>query len=142
MLVAFGGIWLSVRGHQNPYSPPSGSVLAVVFVLVAINIVWSAVALKRAGTGVSGPAERAKRTWLGLMLAAWILAYAFTAPLYHDRGTPPGLGTVPSQRTPADHRSARRGHRSSTPRLADREHALALAIVAAVAGFGGRSTRG
>ncbi|MGH3396771.1 MAG: hypothetical protein ACRDPO_18980 [Streptosporangiaceae bacterium] len=53
-LVAFGGFWLSVRGHQDPYSGPSGWAVPVAFVFVAINIVWSTVAIRRAGAGVTG----------------------------------------------------------------------------------------
>jgi hypothetical protein len=64
-LVAFGGFWLSVRSHQNPDSAPSGWSLPVAFVLVVIDIAWSAVMLQRAGAGVSGPAQRRKRAWLG-----------------------------------------------------------------------------
>ena len=95
MLVAFGGFWLSVRG-QDPYSAPSGWVLAVAFVLVAINIGWSASAIKRAGTGVSGPAQRAKRTWLGVMLVVWVVAYTVTAPLYHAGASHPVWGLYPA----------------------------------------------
>jgi hypothetical protein len=57
VLVAFGGYWLSVRG-RDPYAAPSGGLVAVIFGLVAINIGWSTWALKRAGAGVSGPAQR------------------------------------------------------------------------------------
>ena len=48
-LVAFGGFWLSVRGHHDPYSGPSGWSVPIAGVLVAINIVWSTVAIRRAG---------------------------------------------------------------------------------------------
>lgn len=95
-LVAFGGFWLSLR-RQNPYTGvPGGWALTVTFVLVAINIGWSAVLVKRSGTGVSGPAQRARRAWLGLMLTAWIVAYAVTAPLYHGGASHPGWGLYPA----------------------------------------------
>ena len=45
-LVAFGGLWLSVRG-QDPYAGPSGWAIALAFALVAVNIGWSAWAIKR-----------------------------------------------------------------------------------------------
>src|SRR5580693_2107368 len=48
VLVVFGGFWLSVRSHQNPYSGPNGWSLPVTVAFVAINIIWSLVALQRA----------------------------------------------------------------------------------------------
>ena len=96
VLVAFGGYWLSVRGHQDPYSAPPGGLLAVIFALVAINIGWSTWALKRAGAGVSGPAQRKRRAWIGLMLVAWVAAYAFTAPLYHASASHPVWALYPA----------------------------------------------
>jgi hypothetical protein len=137
VLVAFGGIWLSVRGHQDPYSAPSGPVLAVVFVLVAVNIGWSAVAIKRAGAGVSGPAQRKKRAWLGVMLVAWIAAYAVTAPLYHAAASHPAWGLYPASAPlliigllAAATAAARRDWPMAGT-------SFAVATVAAAAGFGG-----
>lgn len=96
VLVAFGSIWLSVRG-QHPYTgTPGGWALAVTFTLVAINIGWSAIAIRRAGAGISGPAERRKRAWLAGMLIVWIVAYAVTAPLYHAGPTYPAWGLYPA----------------------------------------------
>jgi hypothetical protein len=63
-LVAFGGCWLSVRGQQ-PYSGPGGWALTVAFVLVSVNIGWTAWVIRRGGSGVRGPAQRAKRAWIG-----------------------------------------------------------------------------
>ena len=136
-LVAFGSIWLSVRGHQDPYSAPSGWVLAVVFVLVAVNIGWSAVAIKRAGAGVSGPAQRTKRAWLGVMLVAWIAAYAFTAPLYHAAASHPIWGLYPASAPLLIIgllAAATAAARHDWPMAGT---SLAIAIVAAAAGFGG-----
>ncbi len=137
VLVAFGGIWLSVRGHRDPYSAPSGWVLAVVSVLVAINAAWSAVAIKRAGAGVSGPAQRRKRAWLGAMLVAWIAAYAFTAPLYHAAASYPVWGLYPASAPLLIIgllAAATAAARHDWPMAGI---CLAVAIVAAAAGFGG-----
>src|SRR5713101_8071755 len=95
VLVAFGGYWRSVRGH-DPYSAPPGGLLAVIFALVAINIGWSTWALKRAGAGVSGPAQRKRRAWIGVMLVAWVAAYAVTAPLYHASASHPVWALYPA----------------------------------------------
>ena len=96
MLVVFGGLWLSVRG-QHPYTGHiSGRAIAVAVVLVAINIGWTARVIERAGTGVSGPAQRKWHAWLGVMAAAWIIGYATTAPLYRAGVSHPVWGLYPA----------------------------------------------
>jgi hypothetical protein len=135
-LVAFGGFWLSVRGHQNPYSGPSGWAVPVAGVLVAINIVWSTVAIRRAGAGVSGPAQRKKQAWLGVMLVAWIAAYAFTVPLYH------GAAHQVWGLYPASAPLMFIGLLGAVTAAARKDRLMAvttsaIAVMAAVAGFGG-----
>ncbi|MGH3402376.1 MAG: hypothetical protein ACRDRJ_07675 [Streptosporangiaceae bacterium] len=135
-LVAFGGFWLSVRGHQIPYSGPSGWAVPVAAVFVATNIVWSTVAIKRAGAGVSGPAQRRKQAWLGAMLVAWIAAYAFTVPLYHGAahqvwGLYPASAPLMFIGLLGALTAAARKDRTMAVTT------LAIAIMAAVAGFGG-----
>ena len=96
MLVVFGGLWLSVRG-QHPYTGHiSGWAIAVAVVLVVINIGWTAWAIGRAGAGVSGPAQRKWQAWTGIMVAAWIIGYAITAPLYHAGVSHPVWGLYPA----------------------------------------------
>ena len=137
VLVAFGGYWLSVRGHQDPYSAPSDGLVAVIFALVAINVGWSTWALKRAGAGVSGPAQRKRRAWIGVMLVAWVAAYAFTVPLYHASASHPVWALYPASAplmivglAGAATSAARRDWPTAGT-------TLAIAIIAAVAGFGG-----
>jgi hypothetical protein len=96
VLVAFGGFWLSVRGSQNPYSGPSGWSVPVAIAFIAANIVWTTLAIRRAGTGVSGPAQRKRNAWIGGMLVLWIVAYAVTAPLYHAGPGVPVWGLYPA----------------------------------------------
>jgi len=95
VLVAFGSFWLSVRG-QHPYSGPTGTSLLAAFPLVAVNIVWTTHALRRAGTGVSGPAQRRRNAWIGIMLVVWIISYAITAPLYHSGASHPTWALYPA----------------------------------------------
>jgi len=137
VLVAFGGYWLSVRGRQDPYSAPPGGLLAVIFALVAINIGWSTWALKRAGAGVSGPAQRKRQAWIGVMLVAWVAAYAVTLPLYHASASHPAWALYPASAplmivglAGAATSAARRDWPTAGT-------TLAIAIIAAVAGFGG-----
>ena len=69
VLVAFGDCWLSVRG-QHPYTGPDGSVLPVVFVLVAINIAWSVSLNVRAGRASTAREASSSRTFPALDSAA------------------------------------------------------------------------
>jgi hypothetical protein len=137
VLVVFGGLWLSARSHQNPYSAPNGWALGITFAFVAINIIWSVAVLQRAGAGVSGPVQRRKRTWIGLMFAAWIAAYAFTAPLYHATAGHPAWGLYPASAP-----LLFIGLLGAVSAAAVRDWRMAgitlgIAIIAAAAGFGG-----
>ena len=95
-LIGYGAMWLSVRG-QHPYTGHiSGWAIAVAVVLVAINIGWTAWVVERAGTGVSGPAQRKWQAWKGIMVVAWIIGYGTTAPLYHAGVSHPVWGLYPA----------------------------------------------
>jgi hypothetical protein len=137
VLAAFGGIWLSVRG-EHPYTGPSGWAIAVAYVLVAIVIGWSASALKRASTGVTGPAQRAKNVGIGVLLVAWVLVYVFQGALYAAGAS----HTIVYGLYPATAPlmivglvgAANAAGREDWPMVGT---TLAVAIVAAVAAFGG-----
>ena len=135
-LVALGGFWLSVRG-QDPYSGPTGASLLVAFVFVAVNIGWSAVAVRRAAVGVSGPAQRKNRAWMGVMLVALVAANVFMAPLCHVGASRLGWGLYPASAplmvvglVGAATAAALRNWPTAGP-------LMAIAIAAAAAGFGG-----
>ena len=136
VLVAFGGYWRSVRGH-DPHAAPPGGLVAVIFALVAINIGWSTWALKRAGAGVSGPAQRKRRAWIGVMLVAWIAAYAFTAPLYHAGASHPIWALYPASAPLMIIGLAGAATAAVRKDWPTSGTTLAIAIVAAAAGFGG-----
>jgi len=135
-LVAFGGYWLSVRG-RNPYSAPNGWLLALIFLLVAINIAWSVGVIMRAGTGVSGPAQRKRRAWFGVMAVAWIVAFGLTAPLYHAAVSHPIWGLYPANAPLLIVGVAGAATAAVCKYWPMAGTALAIAIVAGVAGFGG-----
>ena len=137
VLVVFGGYWLSVRGHQDPYSAPPGGLVAVIFALVAINIGWSTWALKRAGAGVSGPAQRKRQAWIGVMLVVWIAAYAFTVPLYHASASYPVWALYPASAPLMIVGLAAAATSAVRRDWPTAGITLAIAIIAAVAGFGG-----
>ncbi len=136
VLVAFGGLWLSVRG-QDPYTGPSGWAIAVAFALAAINIGWSAWAIKRAGVGVSGPAQRKRQAWIGVMLVAWVAAYAFTGPLFHLEASHPVWELYPANAPLLIVGLAGAATAAASTYWPMAGGCLAVAIVAAAAGFGG-----
>ena len=135
-IVACGSIWLSVR-NQHPYTGPTAPAVVVAFIPVVINIIWTSIALKRAGAGVRGPAQRTMRVWLALMLAVWILAYTVTVPLFHATASHPTWGWYPANApfiivglVGAVGAMALRGRLMAGI-------CLALALIAGAAGFGG-----
>ena len=125
-----------MRG-QDPYTGPSSRAIAVAFALAAINIGWSAWAIKRAGAGVSGPAQRAKRAWLGVLLVAWVAAYAVIAPLYHVGASHPVWGLYPATAPLMIVGLAGAATAAARHDWLMAGGCLAVAIVAAAAGFGG-----
>jgi hypothetical protein len=135
-LVAFGALWVSVRG-QDPYSGPAGWALAITFVLLAVNIGWTAGAIRRAGAGVSGPAQRARQAWLGVMLVVWVAAYAVTAPLYHAGASHPVWGLYPASAPLLIAGLAGAAIAAAWHYWAMVLTGLAIAVVATAAGFGG-----
>jgi hypothetical protein len=137
VLVAFGGLWLSVRG-QHPYTGPSGWAIAITYVLVAVAIGWSASALKRSGAGVTGPAQRARNLGIGVLLVGWILVYVFQGAL-SKAGAPHDIvyGLYPATAPffiVGLAGAANSAGREDWPMTAT---TLAVAIVAVIAAFGG-----
>src|SRR3954452_23143291 len=71
-LVAFGAVWLSVRG-QHPYKGPTAVALVVLYAVVLLRIGTVVYAHRRAKAGVSGRSVRQRRAEgaaLALALAA------------------------------------------------------------------------
>jgi hypothetical protein len=136
VLVVFGGCWLSVRG-QDPYTGPTRAILPVIFALVAINIAWSVWAIRRAGAGVSGPAERKKHAWIGVMLVVFLAGYAITAPLYHAGASHPVWGLYPASAPMLIIGLAGAAIAAALRYWTIASILLAIAVVAAAAGFGG-----
>jgi len=57
LLVAYGALWLSVRG-QSPYTGPNLGVIALVYTAVAVVIAASTKVYQRAMAGISGTSVR------------------------------------------------------------------------------------
>lgn len=137
VLGTFGGIWLSVRG-QHPYTGPSSAAITVTYVLVGILIGASAAAMKRAAAGVSGPAQRKRWAGIAVMLVAWAVVFVFMAALDHAGASKTivfGLypATAPLLIVGLVAAAAAAG-REDWPMTGSM---LAMAIVSAVAAFGG-----
>lgn len=82
VLVAYGAVWLSVRG-QHPYTHPTVAALPGVFAFVVVNLGATALLARRATAGVSGrsrllPAEIAVMAvvWVGVFAVMGVLASA------------------------------------------------------------------
>lgn len=82
VLLAYGAIWLSVRG-QHPYGGPSAWAMVVTFALIAVLIAVSASSARRATTGITGPSVRQRRTVAAAIVVVFIAVYVFMGALKH-----------------------------------------------------------
>lgn len=81
-LVAFGSVWLSVRG-QHPYRYPTVVGLLGLYAVVAIRIGSVLYAHRRARTGVSGRSVRQTRAEGAALAVALAAVYLVMAALAH-----------------------------------------------------------
>jgi hypothetical protein len=81
-LVAYGAVWLSVRG-QHPYSGPSGLALAVLYTTLILWVIVVAVVYRRATSGVSGRSSEQQRAAGAAFVTVWAAVYVFQGALYH-----------------------------------------------------------
>lgn len=79
-LVAFGSVWLSVRG-QHPYKWPTPLGLLGLYAVVAIRIASVVLAHRRAQAGVSGPSVRQTRAEGAALAVALLAVYVVMAAL-------------------------------------------------------------
>jgi hypothetical protein len=83
VLAAYGTLWLSVR-DQDPYVGPSRAVIGWVYGIVAVSIVVSAAAYRRATRGVRGPSRREDAVAALAVGVPWIAVYVFDGALKAD----------------------------------------------------------
>ena len=79
-LVAFGSVWLSVRG-QHPYRYPTVVGLLGLYAVVAIRIGSVLYAHRRASAGVSGGSVRRRRAEGAALAVALVAVYAVMGAL-------------------------------------------------------------
>ena len=81
-LLAFGAIWLSVRG-QHPYKGPTPAGLIVLYAVVLIRICTVVYAHRRARAGVSWRSVSQQRAEGAALAVALVAVYVFMAALAH-----------------------------------------------------------
>ncbi|HLW95160.1 MAG TPA: hypothetical protein VKS25_07275 [Solirubrobacteraceae bacterium] len=81
-LIAFGAVWLSVRG-QHPYKGPNAGALVVLYALVAIRIGSVLYRHRRATVGVSGRSVSRHRAEGAALAVALICVYVVMGALAH-----------------------------------------------------------
>jgi hypothetical protein len=81
-LIAYGSVWLSVRG-QHPYSGPTGTALAVLYGTLVVWIVTFSLVFRRATRGVGGPSTRQRKAEGAVFGTVWIAVYVFQGALHH-----------------------------------------------------------
>lgn len=82
VLIAYGAIWLSVRG-QDPYTGPSLGALGVLYGTLAAFGILVAVVTRRAVSGVSGRSSQRRRGEAIAFAVAWTSVYVFQGALHH-----------------------------------------------------------
>jgi hypothetical protein len=83
VLAAYGAVWLSVRG-QNPYTGPSLTALAELYIFVAVAVIAASWDVRRATVGVSGPSTRQRWTRGVAFAAAYLSVYVLMGALRFD----------------------------------------------------------
>jgi hypothetical protein len=82
-LVAFGAVWLSVRG-QHPYRGPTAVALVVLYAVVLVRIATVVYAHRRATAGVSGRSVRRRRAEGAALAVALVAVYVLMGALAHE----------------------------------------------------------
>lgn len=83
VVVAFGAVWLSVRG-QHPYSGPTAAGLAFMYIVIIAWIGLVAAVGRRATAGVSGRSIRQQRAYAAVCLTALVAVSVFQGVLKND----------------------------------------------------------
>jgi hypothetical protein len=83
ILVAFGAVWLSVRG-QHPYKGPTPAGLIVLYAFVLIRVGSVVYAHRRAQAGVSGRSVQRRQAEGAALAVALVAVYSVMAALASD----------------------------------------------------------
>jgi hypothetical protein len=83
VLAIYGSLWLSVR-NQHPYVGPSLTVVGWVYGLVAVSVVVTVTAYRRAISGVHGQSRHQDSVAALVVGVPWIAVYVFNGALHAD----------------------------------------------------------
>jgi hypothetical protein len=89
-LLAYGTVWLAVRG-QRPYQGPPGWTLGVLTGLVLIVVIMVAAVANRAVSGVGGQSRRRRGIAVASLAAGQVAVWAIEGGLYAAGAS---IGTV------------------------------------------------
>ncbi len=89
-LLAYGTVWLAVRG-QRPYQGPPGWTLGVLTGLVLIVVIMAAAVANRAVSGVGGQSRRRRGIAVASLVAYQVAVWAIEGGLYAAGAS---IGTV------------------------------------------------
>ncbi|HEY2833931.1 MAG TPA: hypothetical protein VGJ14_15990 [Sporichthyaceae bacterium] len=78
-LIAYGALWLSVRG-QHPYAHPPAALIPVGVGIGLINVIATVAVGKRATSGISGR-SRFRSGQIGLAAFVWLAVFVAMAPM-------------------------------------------------------------
>jgi hypothetical protein len=81
VLVAFGGLWLSVH-DQHPYKGPNAVAIVVCYLAVAVALTATAGAMKKASAGITRKDRWALRAGGIVLGTSWVAAYVFMGALH------------------------------------------------------------
>lgn len=137
VLVAYGGVWFSVR-HQHPYSGPTATGLGVLYGTLAAWIVLNVVVIGRA---LSGRSSRQRRNEGFTFAAIWICVYVFQGALHHvDPNHAIAYGIYPAVAPLIVVGAAAAGYEVARERWAQAAFAVAAVVLGAIAAFAGPVT--
>ena len=137
VLVAYGAVWLSVRG-QHPYAGPSGKALAVLYGTLAVWVIVVATFFRRATSGVGGRSSRQRRVEGVTFATIWIAVYVFQGALHHAGAGPAiAYGIYPAAAPILIVGSAAAAYSAAKENWPWMGFALAAVALAAVAAFAG-----
>jgi hypothetical protein len=137
VLVAYGAVWLSVRG-QHPYSGPSGAAMAVLYTTLIAWIVLVATVLKRATSGISGRSSRQQKAEGAAFATIWIAVYVFQGALLHAGASHAIVyGIYPAAAPLIIVGSAAAAHAAARANWRDVGFALAAVALAAIGAYAG-----
>lgn len=85
VLAVYGTLWLSVR-DQHPYVGPTDTATAWAYTILAVSVIVSVTAYRRAVHGISGRSRRDDAlAWLAVG-GPWIAVYVFNGALHAGSG--------------------------------------------------------